>query len=161
MCSDLFIRMNISKIFFLSALFFLQSCDLFAPKKEGDDEAGENERPVENPAASNDDSDLNDSPEMPAQFSGGNQNMMRYLQQNIKYPSFCSENSIQGKVYIEFVIDAEGYVTHAKVKRGVHPHLDNEALRVVKNMPQWSPATDMNGNNVRCRYVLPVNFKLE
>src|SRR6478735_6523233 len=150
--------MKIPYLLFLSLLFF-GSCNIFESKKDRADKVRDDEVTDETPAAH--DPALTNEGQRMAEFEGGSEGLMRYLQRNIKYPSFCSESSIQGKVYIESVIDPDGYVTNTKVKRSVHPDLDNEALRVVKSMPRWIPATDLNGNPVQMRYVLPVNFKLE
>ena len=75
---------------------------------------------------------------------------------NIKYPK---ETKKEGNVHVSFVIDEKGNVTDAKVVKGVSTLLDNEALRVVKAMPKWTPGQD-KGKNVKVKMTLPINFKL-
>lgn len=69
------------------------------------------------------------------------------------------ENGIQGKVYIQFVIEKDGSITDVKVVRGVDASLDKEAVRVVKAMPKWKPGKQ-RGKPVRVSYTLPINFQL-
>ncbi|MEO5584037.1 MAG: TonB family protein, partial [Flavobacteriales bacterium] len=93
-------------------------------------------------------------------FPGGMAKMYEYLHKNTKYPDMEFDAGIQGKVYIEFVVDKDGSVEDVKVRRGVSPGLDKEALRAVKSMPKWSPGK-MNGKAVKCRFTIPVDFKLK
>lgn len=97
-------------------------------------------------------------PEMP-QFPGGNEALLNYLRTNIKYPSVCRENHIQGRVIVTFIINKDGSVETPRVVRGVHGDLDNEALRVISLMPTWLPGR-LNGEPVRVIYSIPVNFRL-
>ena len=69
------------------------------------------------------------------------------------------ENGVQGKVYIQFVIEKDGSITDVKVIRGVDASLDKEAVRVVKSMPKWKPGKQRN-KPVRVSYTLPINFQL-
>ena len=82
---------------------------------------------------------------------------MGYLQQNLHYPPVAEENGIQGKVVVSYVIDFDGSVTDMQVVQSVHPVLDNEAMRVVKNMPKWTAGT-RNGMAVRTKFSVPINF---
>jgi len=66
---------------------------------------------------------------------------------------------MSGKVFVGFVIDTKGKVSNVKLLRGVSPALDNEAIRVVKSMPDWTPGRQ-NGRPVRVSYQVPVNFTL-
>ncbi|MBS1581282.1 MAG: energy transducer TonB [Bacteroidetes bacterium] len=93
-------------------------------------------------------------------FPGGMAQMYAYLKKTTKYPDMEFEAGIQGKVYVEFVVDKDGSVEEVKVKRGVSPGLDKEALRAVQSMPKWSPGK-MNGKAVKCRFTIPVDFKLQ
>ncbi|ASB49259.1 energy transducer TonB [Alkalitalea saponilacus] len=97
--------------------------------------------------------------EMP-EFPGGIQALQRYLAQSIRYPVIAQENGIQGRVYIQFVINQNGEVTNATVLRGVDPSLDREALRVVQAMPNWTPGRQRN-RPVRVSYTVPINFVLQ
>lgn len=93
-------------------------------------------------------------------FPDGEAALFKYLGENIKYPTMARENGIEGKVYIEFVIDKDGSVTNAVVKRGIGGGCNEEALRVVNSMPRWKPGRQQ-GNPVKVKYTLPVSFKLQ
>ncbi len=94
------------------------------------------------------------------EFPGGNEELFKFINGNIRYPSIALESGIQGRVICEFVINAEGKVTNARVVRPVDPLLDAEALRVINSMPRWNPGKQ-RGKPVKVRYTLPVNFKLQ
>lgn len=96
--------------------------------------------------------------EMPS-FPGGDEKLFEYIQKNVKYPAIARENGISGRVYITFVVDKDGKIKEAKVLRGVGGGCDEEALRVVRSMPQWK-AGRQNGRAVQVQYNLPVNFTL-
>lgn len=93
------------------------------------------------------------------EFPGGITEMMRYLQNNIKYPLTCYQQGVQGRVIVKFVIDTDGSVVNAEVLKAIDPHLDKEALRVVNTMPKWKPGRQ-KGKTVRVRYTLPIHFRL-
>lgn len=86
-------------------------------------------------------------------------NPTKWINKNIKYPVLAQENGIQGKVFIQFVIEKDGSITDVKVARGVDASLDKEAMRVVKAMPKWNPGKQ-RGKPVRVAYTLPINFQL-
>ncbi len=92
-------------------------------------------------------------------FPGGDAALMKYLATNTKFPPVAKENGIQGRVFVGFVIDKNGKVVDVEILRGVDPHLDREALRVVKSMPSWKPGKQ-RGKPVKVRYQVPINFKL-
>lgn len=92
-------------------------------------------------------------------FPDGEAAMFKYLRDNMDYPAMARENRIEGTVYIEFVIAKDGSVTSAIVKRGIGGGCNEEALRVVKSMPKWSPGKQQ-GNPVKVKFILPVKFKL-
>lgn len=94
-----------------------------------------------------------------AQFPGGNTAMNNYFASSIKYPVSCYENKIEGKVFVEFVIDETGAIKGTRVKRKGNAELDAEAIRVVKAMPKWKPAK-VASKPVRSVMILPVHFKL-
>ena len=93
-------------------------------------------------------------------FPGGQQELMAYLGKNIKYPTIAQENGTQGRVIIQFVVERDGSITDIRVVKSVDPYLDKEALRVVKTMPKWKPGKQ-RGKPVRCRFTLPVRFRLQ
>lgn len=97
--------------------------------------------------------------EMPT-FPGGEEELFKYLQRNIKYPAIARENGISGRVYVTFVVDKDGKIKDAKILRGVGGGCDEEALRVVRNMPDWKSGRQ-NGRPVQVQYNLPVNFTLK
>lgn len=94
-------------------------------------------------------------------FPGGEGALMGFLKSNIKYPAIEKDNDIQGKVYVTFVIEKDGSVNDVQIMKGIAggPNCDKEALRVVKSMPKWAPGKQ-NGKAVRCKFILPVTFKL-
>ena len=96
--------------------------------------------------------------EMP-EFPGGERALVNYLAVNVKYPLIAQENGIKGKVYVSFVIDENGNVYDVNILRGVDASLDNEAIRVVKGMPKWSPGKQ-GGKPVKVRYNVPIYFEL-
>ena len=97
--------------------------------------------------------------EMPV-FPGGEAALREFMVKNITYPEQAKKDTIQGKVYVTFVIDAAGKVGDVKVVRGVHPLLDQEAFRVIGLMPVWKPGTQ-KGVPVRVSYTIPVMFSLK
>lgn len=101
------------------------------------------------------------TPEKNATFNGkGLEAFADYIAKNVKYPADAVKNKEQGKVYIQFVVDEKGKVKDVAVLRGVSTSLDNEALRVVKTSPDWTPAQD-KGATVKQIFTLPVIFKLQ
>jgi len=85
--------------------------------------------------------------------------LMKFLQKNIKYPTICQEQGIQGRVIVQFVVNTDGSIVDAQVIKPVNPYLDKEALRVVGTMPKWKPG-EQRGKKVRVRFTLPVTFRL-
>jgi TonB family protein len=97
--------------------------------------------------------------EMP-EFPGGEAALRSFIAQAIQYPQEAHEKGIQGKVYITFVVSKEGMVKDSKIARGVDPLLDNEALRVVNELPQWQPGKQ-RGKEVNVSYTVPIQFVLQ
>lgn len=95
-------------------------------------------------------------------FPGGEAEMLKYIQKNIVYPQMEREAGISGTCYVEFVVEKDGSIAGATVKRGVSggPACNKEALRVVKSMPTWS-AGRQNGRPARVVIVLPIKFALK
>jgi len=93
-------------------------------------------------------------------FSGGDAELMKYLSKNIRYPAKAASEGLEGSVYLQFVITKNGTVVNIKAIRSPGTELTNEAIRVVKSMPKWTPATYKN-EPVSMRFVLPVKFKLK
>ena len=97
--------------------------------------------------------------EMP-EYPGGKKALYAYMGNNIKYPEDAKEKGIQGTVYVSYVVEKDGGVSHVKILRGVSESLDKEALRVVKSMPNWKPGKQ-KGQAVRVQYNLPIKFTLD
>ncbi|MCB0787622.1 MAG: energy transducer TonB [Flavobacteriales bacterium] len=97
--------------------------------------------------------------EMP-QFPGGEQELFKYLGKQMKYPQMAADAGISGVVYVTFVVDKDGKVKDSKVLRGIGGGCDEEALRVVNNMPPWKPGKQ-RGKAVRVQYNLPIRFTLK
>ncbi len=83
----------------------------------------------------------------------------KYLSNNIKYPKKAKQIDAEGIVYLQFVVNKKGEIKNVKVLRGVNKWLDDEAVRVVKAMPNWSPGKQ-RGKAVSVLYNLPINFQL-
>ena len=93
------------------------------------------------------------------EFPGGMAELMKYLQKNMRYPKVCKEQSLQGRVIVQFVVNTDSTISDVNVIKPVNPHFDEEALRVVKAMPKWKPGTQ-RGKPVRVLCTLPVTFRL-
>lgn len=98
--------------------------------------------------------------EEPAQFIGGENAMLEYLLKNTRYPDLAKDFGIEGTVFIQFVVEKDGSITNVKIIRGIGGGCDEEALRVVQNMPLWQPGK-VNGRPVRALLILPIKFKLK
>lgn len=112
------------------------------------------------PVVEEDDDDrIFDVVEENAQFPGGDEACMKWLQEHIKYPQICIEQNVQGRVYVGFVVNRDGSIVDVKIIKSPDNNLSKEAERVVKLMPKWKPAKQGN-KTVRSRFNLPVNFRL-
>ena len=123
--------------------------------------------------------------EEPAQYPGGQAALMQYLAQNIRYPKISAEHGVQGRILVQFVIEKDGSLSNFKVVKDAKPvsngiavnaqgttaegndipqeaygALNIEALRVLRGMPNWTPAKQ-RGQVVRLKYTLPVTFRLQ
>ena len=96
----------------------------------------------------------------PAAFPGGDDALTAYLTANVVYPAFARENGIEGTVTVLFVVSVDGSISNVKVARPMDPDLENEAVRLVKGMPRWTPATNDEGVPVSSEASLPVKFRL-
>lgn len=100
----------------------------------------------------------NEVDKMP-EFQNGLDGLIKFLQDNVRYPAEAAEDGIQGKVYVGFIVGTRGEVSEVKITRGVHPLLDAEAVRVVEIMPPWTPG-EKDGEKVRVAYSIPISFTL-
>ena len=94
------------------------------------------------------------------EFPGGMKELLKFLQDNLRYPNSAMEKNVQGRVIVQFVVEKDGTPTEFKVLRSVDPDLDAEALRVLQTMPKWKPGMQ-RGEVVRVKYTVPVSFKLQ
>ena len=92
------------------------------------------------------------------EYPGGPNEMMRYIQENIKYPQSAIDNKIEGRVFVTFVVEKDGSITNAAVMRGIDKECDAEALRVVSSMPKWNPGQH-KGEVVRTQFTIPIIYK--
>jgi TonB family protein len=97
--------------------------------------------------------------EMP-QFPGGDKARLAYLMKTLRYPDYARQKNIVGRVTIKFVVEEDGVVTNAELMQGIGGGCDEEALRVIGQMPDWKPGT-VQGIPVQVYYILPIRFSLE
>lgn len=94
-------------------------------------------------------------------FQGKSSNAFRtYIHKNLNYPAIAQENGVSGRVFVQFDITKQGYVTNVTVVRGVDPSLDKEAVRVIKSSPRWTPGKQ-RGKPVKVRFTFPIAFQLQ
>lgn len=93
------------------------------------------------------------------EFPGGTSGLMSFLQENVVYPQEAYNANIQGRVLVEFIVNADGSISEPRIVKTVNKLLDTEALRVVGIMPKWKPGR-RGGKNIRVKYTLPITFKL-
>lgn len=92
-------------------------------------------------------------------FPGGIEKFYAYVGKSVKYPPQAAENNIQGKVYLSFVVEKDGRLTDITVVRKLGGGTDEEAIRVLKASPRWTPGIQ-NGKPVRVKYNIPISFTL-
>ncbi len=93
------------------------------------------------------------------EFPGGNDEMFKFLSNNIRYPVIAQENGVTGMVILTFVVSKTGKISDIQVVRGIGSGCDEEAIRVVKKMPDWKPGRQ-GGSAVPVKFTLPVRFSL-
>ncbi len=94
------------------------------------------------------------------EFVGGLDSLTKYIENNLHYPKRALKDSIEGRVVVRFVVNKEGKIKNHEVVRGVSPDLDNEALRLIKGMPDWKSG-QLKGINVDTYFTLPILFRIE
>lgn len=97
--------------------------------------------------------------EMPV-FPGGEAGRLKYLAESVKYPLAARETGVEGTVYVRFVVDETGKVVEPELLRGIGAGCDEEALRVVSEMPRWKPGLQ-TGNPVRVQFSMSISFRLK
>jgi len=98
--------------------------------------------------------------EQQAEFPGGQQKMIEYINNRLRYPDAAREAGIEGKVLVQFRVDENGKIADAHVIKGIWVFCDAEALRVVNSMPSWQPAK-RNGRAMKSYFILPVMFRIQ
>lgn len=98
--------------------------------------------------------------EVAPNFPGGFDSIDIFLSKNLKYPALAKENGIEGRVVLRFVVEKDGTLTNIEILRKVGWGCDDEATRLIKQMPKWIPGK-MNGKPVRVYFTLPILFKLK
>jgi protein TonB len=105
------------------------------------------------------DSDVHFQADVMPQFPGGQVELIRFIYANIQYPSAALKQRIQGRVWCSFIIHSDGSVSDVRLENGVYIFLDEEAIRVLQKMPDWTPGR-INEKEVNIRVYLPIVFKL-
>ncbi len=153
--------------FFLAAAF-IQSCNFAADSTEEikpqEEQLTTDLQPVEEPAAAIIEEEIPEEDvfavvEVMPEFPGGSNALMNFIANNIKYPEQARRDTIQGRVFVNFVIEKDGSVSNVKVLRGIGGGCDEEAKRVVALMPNWTPGYQ-EGKAVRVSFNLPIRFML-
>ncbi len=117
--------------------------------------------PIEAPVEEEEDNTVFMVVEQAPEFPGGMQKLMRFLGENVKYPVIAQENGIQGRAICQFVVNRDGSIVDIVVVRSAgDASLDKEAIRLIKTMPKWNPGKQ-RGKEVRVKFTLPVNFRLQ
>jgi TonB family protein len=100
------------------------------------------------------------APELPASFQGGAEALKQFFGQNLQFPQKYVDTELKGKVYVRFIVRRNGRIDKIHLVKGPNDECNQEALRVIKAMPKWTPATN-NGNVVSSYHVLPVSFLIK
>lgn len=90
----------------------------------------------------------------------GMKSFYTYLSKNLNYPQKAIRNNIEGKVYVQFVVNTDGSLTDLKVLKGISPECNQEAMRVLANAPNWKPGKQ-RGRAVRVQMSMPIVFSLQ
>ena len=98
----------------------------------------------------------------PPRFTGGQEALIKYLVENVKYPTAAKQAKAEAMVVVKFIVEKDGSISHveAQNKNGIHADLLAEATRVTQSMPKWTPGV-VDGQIVRVEFVLPIRFKLD
>lgn len=115
---------------------------------------------IQSPAQVPEDNKVWASVEQDPQFPGGQAALLKWVSDNLRYPSVAKEEGIQGRVVVQFVVKRDGSIGTVKVIRGKDPDLDEEAIRVTRSLPKFAPGR-MNGLPVNVWYTLPITFRIE
>jgi len=140
-----FLKKSVPKILFLSLSFALLPTQLFS--------ANDNQITLNNDS-------VYMGVEVPAQFPGGISKAYELIKENLQYPDSSLKNKIEGKVIVKFIIRSNGKTDSFTILKGINAELNNEAVRLIEDFPDWIPA-QVAGKNVSSYYVFPISFKLD
>lgn len=90
---------------------------------------------------------------------GGVSSYFAYIRDHLKYPLSAQRGGVEGRVYVQFIVDKNGKIIDAEVIKGFHKECDVAALKVIRNAPNWIPGI-VRGQPVKVKMILPVNFRL-
>ncbi len=96
----------------------------------------------------------------PPEFPGGLEAFYQYIAENLSYPTSARSAGVEGRVYVEFIVDKDGAITKVKAVKGIGSGCDLEAERVLRTAPKFKPGTQ-RGQSVKVKMVLPIIFKLD
>ena len=96
----------------------------------------------------------------PPTFPGGEDELLKFIIDNLRYPMTAAEQSIGGVVFVTFIVETDGAIFNPYVSKGIGGGCDEEALRIVGLMPKWNPGK-IKGNPVRVQYEVPIYFDIE
>lgn len=99
-----------------------------------------------------------DSEKMP-EFPGGQEKLYQYIRKKVTYPDSIKNKNIEGRVYVQFVVEKDGAITNVEVVRGLEKSLNEISVKAIKEMPNWIPG-EQRGKKVRIKYTMPILFKL-
>jgi protein TonB len=97
---------------------------------------------------------------MPSFGKEGQIGFLKYVQENLRYPKLARKHNVEGKVFVQFVVDTDGKMRDIKILKGIGYGCDQEVVRLIEEAPEWEPGKQ-RGNPVRVRMVLPIQFKLQ
>lgn len=145
------------KLLFTTLLLLTASLNYAQVQHESDTVALTNVKEIAAPGI--DTTIYNNVEKMPT-FPGGEFKMYEFLAMNIRYPQRARQDGYSGTVYVRFIVEPDGTITNIEVAKGVGGGCSEEAVRVVKMMPNWIPG-EAFGKKVRVTYTLPINFRLQ
>lgn len=94
------------------------------------------------------------------EFKGGYTELYKYLTKNLRYPKYCRKHKIEGKIIVNFIVNKNGDVSFLRLRKSAHQDLNEEAIRVIMNMPKWQPGS-VDGEPAPIHYNLPITFKVD
>ena len=97
--------------------------------------------------------------EMPV-FPGGDNELLKYIEANLEFPQEAIDGGVQGRVFVNIIVEPDGSISNARIIRGIGSGCDEEAVRVIESMPHWNPGR-RKGEEVRVSMTIPVSFKLQ